>query len=77
MNQRGQILPILAFVSAILLAGLFIVIAEPAIDAILDTVPALAPEGGSIRLIIFGASLLIVLAGLWFLTHPQQVRYNA
>lgn len=75
MNQSGQILPIIAFICAILLAALFIVIAEPAIDAILDTVPALAPEGGSVRLIIFGASLLIVLAGLWFLTHPREVRY--
>lgn len=77
MNQRGQILPVLAFICSLLLAGLIIVIGEPIMDGILDTVPGLAPDGGSVRLIIFGASLLIVLAGIWFLTHPQEVRYTA
>lgn len=76
MNQSGQILPVLAFITALLLAGLFIVVGEPVMDGILDAAPALAPEGGSVRLIIFGASLLIVLAGIWFLTHPNQVRYT-
>ena len=77
MNQSGQILPVIAFIVALLLAGLFIVVGEPVLDGILDSAPDLAPEGGSARLIIFGASLLIVLAGVWFLTHGNEVRWTA
>ena len=77
MNQNGQILPVVAFIAALLCAGLFIVLGEPIMDGILDSAPSAAPEGGSARLIIFGASLLIVLAGVWFLTHGNEVRWTA
>lgn len=77
MNQNGQILPVLAFIASLLLAGLFIVVGEPILDAMLDSIPQVAGDGSTPRLIIFGASLLIVLGGLWLLTHPQQVRWNA
>lgn len=79
MNQRGQLIQVFAFVAALGLTALFITVAEPIIDAMLDILPAsVAGDGTTPRLIIFGASLLIILGGIWFLTRPnQQVGFNA
>lgn len=77
MNQRGQILQISAFVVAILLTGLFIVMGEPVIDAMLD-ITGFAGEGSTPRLIIMGASIIMLLAGIWFLTRSnEQVGFHA
>lgn len=77
MNQRGQLIQIFAFITAVLLAWLFITIGEPIIDAMLDIIPGIAGDGSSIRLIIFGATILILLGGIWFLTRKnEEVAWN-
>ena len=72
MNQKGfmGILNVIVFFCALALIALFIVLGEPILDAMLDSSNA-APEGGTARLIIFGASIIIFFAGLWFLTRPE------
>lgn len=79
MNAKGFgiLVNLAAFICAVLLAALTVVIADPVMDAMLDTMGAAAPENGSARMIIFGSALVIILGGMWFLTRPEgQLGFN-
>lgn len=77
MNNKGFIINVVAFICAILLAGLIIVVADPIQDGALDAAPGVAPENGTARMIIFGSAIVVLLAGVWFLTRGDgQLGFN-
>ena len=78
MNSKGfGFMNILLFLASLFLVGLYIAVGEPLLVGLLSTSTVAAP-GSDAYIIILGAPILIILAGIYFLTkEPSNLQFGA